>query len=163
MCILLQSSMAHEYVYEIVSMHSMNCGCLRWVWFLQTTRALSLIIQIIGDKCVVSLSLTVLLSLFQCNELAMCLCVYLFVFETVLVHCVFGRECNNCLRLIPECDELSVPVKYLARSPTLSVCSSSRCNCVLVHSASSHCVFAVLLYAIPISQWPTSVNCMGCQ
>ena len=72
-----------------------------------------------------SLSLTVCLSLFQCDDVAMCLCVYLFVTETVLMHCLYERECNNCLRLIPECDELSVPVKYLAHSPTLSVCCTT--------------------------------------
>ena len=94
-----------------------------------------------------------------CVSLCLSVCVCLFV----KVCCVFGRECNNCLRLIPECDELSVPVKYLPHSLTLCVCCATPyyctvclravpLHCVLVRAVSSHCVFAVLLYAIPISQ-----------
>ena len=54
--------------------------------------------------------------------LSLCVCVCLFIHEIMLVHCVLGRECNNCLRLIPECNELSVCVKYLANSQILCVC-----------------------------------------
>ena len=99
-----------------------------------------------------------------CYCLSFCVC--LFVYEIVLVHyvfvclsncnivlcvcgrefvkvcCVYGRECNNCLRLIPECDELSVPVKYLPHSHTLCVC----CAVLLytVFAVPCHCTLSLL-------------------
>ena len=113
---------------------------------------------------------TVLLCLFLCLFVCLWNCVgALCVYEIALLCCVCGRECNNCLRLIPECDELSVPVKYLAHSHTLCVCCAVllytvfavpchctlsllwyaiRLHCVFVRVVSSHCMFAVLHHRI---------------
>ena len=104
---------------------------------------------------------TVLLSLF------VCLCVY----QIAILCCVCGRECNNCLRLIPECDELSVPVKYLAHSHTLCVCCALpyyctvclravQLHCVLVRAVSSHCI-TVCLPCYTIELCPHTV-CLLC-
>ena len=96
---------------------------------------------------------------FQC----VCVCVCLTIRETVLAYAcawVYRRECNNCLRLIPKCDELSVRVKSFSTQPYFLSCTIPLlCLCSIV----ALCVCCASLCAILISQWPTSVNCMRCQ
>ena len=81
-----------------------------------------------------------------CVSLCLSVCVCLFV----KVCCVFGRECNNCLRLIPECDELSVPVKYLPHSHTLCVCCAMPLHTVfaVIHHTIALCVFACCILTL---------------
>ena len=86
---------------------------------------------------------------FQC----VCMCVCLTIRETVLAYAcawVYRRECNNCLRLIPKCDELSVRVKIFLHATILPLLHS--CVCAL----SSHSVFAVLL-CVP-SSYPSDLH-----
>ena len=100
---------------------------------------------------------------FQC----VCVCVCLTIRETVLAYAcawVYRRECNNCLRLIPKCDELCVRVKIFLPPPYFLCCTLvfvlyRRTLCLLCFSVCHPHIpvtYISQLHEMPISAPPCS-------